>query len=361
MLSIAVAFCFIAVSVCFYFNNETVIKNENRFVTQFPSLPKKISTSELRHFFSRLTMFYNDNFPFRTEIIQKNRELFPSMKTETATNANVIAGKNGWLFLGNTYDRTIDKLTGKFRYYETLNPKRSIKRRLAFYNDIAQNILAANKKLIFMIAPNKSSVYPEFLPDTVIPAPAPFHEGLVRKMREQGLTVYYPRKELLSAKSKGLLYFVTDTHWNNLGAFTAFIKLMHDNFPEYRNLITEKDFTFEPVPSFPGDLLTMGNYIRDSKDFNDNFRVRYKQKELGKSSDFTEINMTAYSVTQNPEPLIGKSVWLIGDSFSGALLPYFRLTFKTTYFSSRASFNSSVPSAVNNTDFVIFECVERNF
>lgn len=361
IISIAVCSIFFGTSVLFYFNKETIIISENRYVTQFPSLPEKVSTSKLKKFFSQLSMFYNDNFPCRDKIIAATKELFPTMKTETAAQSNSIQGKDGWLFLGNAYNRTIDKLTGKFRYYETDNKKFSASGRCQYYFDQAQNILSGSKELLFLIAPNKTSIYPEFLPKEIVPAPKPFHSLLTQKMKDKGLNVYYPQKDLQAAKSKGVLYYATDTHWNSLGAYTVFMNILKQYFPEYGSLVKDSDFSFKSVPSIAGDLINIGGYVFDNQNYNDNYQAFYKNTPVSSAADFTQTNLTAYSKTENSAACIDKSIWIIGDSFSAALRPFFQQTFKTVYFTSLYEFPNFAPPYPVQADFVLYECVERNF
>lgn len=349
-------------SVLFYFNEETLIKSENRRVTAFPAFPDKFSTSKIHHFFTQLSQFYTDNFPHREKIILTLTTLIPSVKTENLSLDTVIIGQNDWLFLGNNYANTIDKLTGKLYYHDSDNKKYDTNTRYTFYKTIAETILSNSNEIFFLIGPNKSSIYPEFLPKTIIPAKKPFHEELTQKMQEEGLTVYYPLQDLLQAKEKALLYYVTDTHWNDYGAFIAFIHLLYQIDPSFCKTIQEEDFSFIPAKSFAGDLINIGNLIYNDKNYQDNFDVFYRNIPIKTiNSEEKENNGIKIIQSTNPNALINKTVWIIGDSFSVALRPYFFFFFNTVYFTHKNDFHSSADFSDIHADYVIYETVERNF
>lgn len=361
--------CFICIftiflSATFYFNKQTVIESENRFVTAFPQLPEKYSTSKIKHFFKQLSSFYTDNFPNREKIILTLTALIPSIKSENLSYDNVIIGKDDWLFLGNNDNNTVDKLTGKLYYHDTDYKKFDTTTRYNYYKNIADKILTQNKSIFFLIGPNKSSVYPEFLPNKIIPAAKPFHAALTQKMQEEGLNLYYPREDIIQAKSKDFLYFVTDTHWNNYGAFIAFINLLPQLDSSFSSILKKEDISFEPLQSIRGDLSKMGNFIFKEKDYHDNFKPLYKNTPLTTPHAVeTENKETSVKHIYNPDALTDKTVWIIGDSFSIALQQYFTLFFKNYYFVHNNTFN---PSAMKDykeihADYVIFEYVERRF
>lgn len=359
--------CFVCILIfflasTFFYNKQTVIKSENRYVTTFPQLPQKISTSKIKQYFRQVSEFYNDNFPNREEIILTLTAFIPSIKNENISYDKVVIGKDGWIFLGNNYNKTIDKLTGKIYYHNSDNKKYDTNTRCIYYRTIAEKILKHNKEIFFLIGPNKSSIYPEFLPKTVKPAQKTFHDELTQRMRQEGLTIYYPQQDLLQAKEKALLYYVTDTHWNNYGAFIVFINLLSQIDPNFCKVIKEEDFSFIPVKSFAGDLINIGNLIFNDKNYQDNFDVFYKNIPIPTlNSAEKENNGVKIIQSTNPHALINKTVWIIGDSFSVALRPYFSFFFKTMYFMHRNDFHSFADYSDIHADYVIYESVERDF
>lgn len=361
--------CFVCIlififSITFYFNKQTIIKSENRYVTTFPELPQKISSSIIKKYFIQLSQFYTDNFPNREKIILTLTTLIPSIKKENFSYDTVVVGKNDWLFIGNKNSRTIEKLTGKLYYHDSHSKNYNTITRYNHYKNIADKILSQNKSLFFLVGPNKSTIYPEFLPDKLIPAPKPFHEQLLKKMQAEGLNIYYPCQDLLDAKKDAVLYYISDSHWNHYGAFIAFINLIPQLDPNLSSIIKKENFSFKKLKSHGGDLIVLGNFVFKEKDYNDNFEPLYKNAPLT-IPNAKQINdaQTGLKHVINPDALIDKTVWVIGDSFSLALDTFFSFCFQNYY---HIHINNFDPSSIEKykdiqADYVIFEFVERKF
>lgn len=350
-------------SLTFYFNHQPIIDSENRIRTTFPELPQKFSTSKIHQFFTQLTNFYNDNFPNREKIILTFNSLLSSTKTNNI--ALVVTGEDDWLFLGNNYAHTIDKLTGKFYYHNTSNANQDLTKRYNYYREIFNKLSAHSAKIIFLIGPNKTSIYPEYLPKHIIPAPQPFHEQLTQKMKQEGINVYYPRQDLLEAKKNALLYFMTDSHWNYYGAFIAYIHLISQFDTAFDDIIKKEDFSFKAIKRYPGDIVKIGNLLFDNKDYQDNFRPFYKNHPVKtREHVFTgrKLNPPIKEYSDD-NALTNKTLLVVGDSFANALAPYFSLTFKNWYFIHRNDFNKISPAQLTAVpaDFILYETVERSF
>ena len=74
------------------------------------------------------------------------------------------------------------------------------------------------------------AVYPEYLPDDVVTVAERPVLQLIEYLREQGskAEIIYPLDELVAHKQHDLVYIKTDSHWNELGAFVAYKRLMRD-------------------------------------------------------------------------------------------------------------------------------------
>ncbi len=131
----------------------------------------------------------------------------------------VIIGKNGWLYLGDKHNITI-----------------TVKRRgaMAWNMEIAKRIGLATKSweqwlklkgvrlYQVMLAPDKDTIYPEFLPDWAQPAANSATDALLANVSRE---IYLDtRPALRAAKSQFSepLYYKTDSHWNQLGSWVAF-------------------------------------------------------------------------------------------------------------------------------------------
>ena len=135
----------------------------------------------------------------------------------------VLIGRDGWLFLQRDTNDVVGQHTGRVRMGR--------ERRHAWREILAQRMSWAKRfgiVWVTLIAPDKESVYPEYLPPEIVPSHRrPVHE-LLDVARSVGAPVLYPVEELVAAKDQGPLYFPTDTHWTHRGAYVAYRALCRE-------------------------------------------------------------------------------------------------------------------------------------
>ncbi|MDR0828077.1 MAG: acyltransferase family protein [Desulfovibrio sp.] len=275
-------------------------------------------------------------------------------------------GNDGWLFLGNDYDSCLDKLTGEISPAITAHSESSSSSIIALlkqYDGI--------KKIIF-IGPNKSTIYPEHLPTDIRPSSHRYISPILQKFQESGIDVFDPTEVLLKAKNDKLLYYRTDTHWNNFGAYLAVQGLlMHLDFtPE----MIDKAFgnlDFTSGPPHNGDLINIGKFELKAV-AGDNFvpvwRLPHGDLTLIESNGAQKSLPSLASVgpgldtpirIMNPNAAGNLKVWIFGDSFSVAASPFFNAMFAETLYLHRGS--KSLLLEGSPPDLIIYEGVERDF
>jgi len=81
---------------------------------------------------------------------------------------------------------------------------------------------------VFVVAPDKPAIYPEFLPVSLRRAAGPSRtDQLVAMLRARStVTVVDLRQGLLEAKARGRVYHRTDSHWNDPGAAVAYRQIV---------------------------------------------------------------------------------------------------------------------------------------
>ncbi len=269
-------------------------------------------------------------------------------------------GKNDWLFLGNAYDDTVAKM----RLAITPNRK-TIRSTVARFSKLAETAAEYNIPVVLIVGPNKSSIYPEYLPDQFVPSPQKYSSFFLEKLRKiPNLTVYDPTADLLERKqSEGLLYWMTDTHWNAKGAFltyTGFAKLFGLPVPDIR---------FRQGMPHKGDLIDISKQEDFPLHAGDNWEIVWKNRpvltEEAISDTISESFGPLVSVT-NPQPLSDKYIWIIGDSFNHALRPYFNAVFsKTRYIGHWSKKLEQLPSELKKADrkpdMIVVIRAERSF
>ncbi|HEY2980281.1 MAG TPA: hypothetical protein VGJ22_03795 [Anaerolineales bacterium] len=90
--------------------------------------------------------------------------------------------------------------------------------------------------LLVVVPPNKNTIYPERVPPQIpILGEASSLDQLVAYLHEHGKTqILDLRPTLRAARAQQEIYYATDTHWNDYGAFAAYEEILtalRDQFP----------------------------------------------------------------------------------------------------------------------------------
>ena len=137
--------------------------------------------------------------------------------------ADALIGKNGWLYLCNDTNGCLEQYQGlrtfaesDLRYY-----CRVLEKRRAIY-------AALGIPYIFVVAPNKETIYPENLPDGLQKDPdgTPYERLLAYTADHSDFEIVDLRKDLRNEKERARIYHRHDTHWNHLGAYSAYRTIM---------------------------------------------------------------------------------------------------------------------------------------
>lgn len=188
---------------------------ENRSSASKPTL----TTENYELFPKAYDTYYNDNIPFRNQLIRLNSSIDYFLFNQSP-NKNVVIGKDGWLFYCDNKDANpVEQSLGYWHFTEEQLQK------------IAENLTTVQRILnshgiefVLFIAPNKETIYKEKLPDYYkVKTAYTSTDQLVDYLHEQTtIRVIYPKKELLAAKEEQrdiYLYHKLDTHWNSAGAY----------------------------------------------------------------------------------------------------------------------------------------------
>jgi len=230
--------------------------NENRRLAEVPVLPRTFK--DAGRYTDRWLNFYRDHFGLRNTLIRAVAlSRFHGMSADT--NGSVIIGKDGWLFYRPDGDRDLISFRGmnplseeELTAWQTLLEKR--------------NAWLASRgiPLLVVMPPDKQTIYPEYLPPEYERVrPQSRLDQLVERLRQTHSPVQFLdlRSALLAAKPTGILYHLTDTHWNDSGAFVGYrviISAVKAMLPKW-NIIprTRDDFVKGPVHREIGDLARM--------------------------------------------------------------------------------------------------------
>ena len=239
--------------------------------------------------------------------------------------------------------------------------------------------VSPNTKLIYLIAPNHSTIYPETIPDWMqkmkVPGMLSRLEVMSKVMADSDVTFIDLTDYLRSKKNDGeydefRLYNKTDSHWTELGAYYAYEYLMNEviskDFPAVKAIpLSEFEVFSKDVPG--GDLvywhLRLNTEIcRESGVF-----VRPKTFEFITGYDkpltvyLADNDLTKKANTYYQENDELPTAVVYRDSYSTNLYNFLPQHFsKIVYNEMHAQSISYAQIALEQPDYVIFECVERH-
>jgi hypothetical protein len=353
----------ISLPLLFMDRKSTVSEKENRVLAVFPNLVEsalkndgKIDAENTKNIPQLLDNYINDRFGFRHSIVSLANTLNWISKT---INGYVIRGKDGWFFYTKPDD---GNNIGDFLKKNLLTDVEigqfieNIEKRLAWCN-------SNDIEFIFLIAPNKHNVYPEYYPfvrPEGITRTGQIMAALPDKLKN---IVIYPLDHIIQNKTNGLpLYFETDTHWNMAGAYCAFnilFKRIKQIFPN--TTFQDIQFITDIRYDFSGDLLLMSgltNYRRTIPDMRPlagwESYYQYTEKKDWNGGGFSTV------IIKNDNRLLPRAI-IFRDSFCKFLEPFVSTQFSSAEYYWR-SFAESDKNYIleNKPDIIIWEVIERS-
>jgi hypothetical protein len=190
---------------------------ENRTLAEWPKL--EATWPSMAAFPAGATAWFEDHFAFRYPLVRlAGRIRYFGLGVSPA--ATVVKGRERWLFYAD--DAGLDDYlrTTPFEPKALEDWRESLVR--------SQRWLAAQGiAFVFTIEPDKHVLYPELLPATLKPSAEPARvDQLLGALEGSGVVAVDPRPVLRAGKSRERLYEMTDTHWNERGAFLAYQQLV---------------------------------------------------------------------------------------------------------------------------------------
>ena len=252
-----------------YIDFSSIVSREKRILAKSADLfvDGRINNAFGRHF----DEWFKDRFSMRDVIIDAYNNLQNRINQKFERNG-VIIGKNNWLFHGRTKN-----FTGKDKYSEAELElmKKNLQKLKEFCNK-------HNIKLYIMISAYKHHIYPEYYPDAVKRTSDIDRVDLIKDYLDKSgldLNLIYLKHPLMAEKekTKEWLYFKTDHHWTDRGAFASYqalMKMITRDFPDVKP-VSEKDY-----------ILTKGKKVRAECDRTFYDGVQYSQLNLKDESAF---------------------------------------------------------------------------
>ena len=333
-----------------FFKNDA--KLEKRSLAKLPSY---LSNGRLNLDFSdQFEAWANDHLPLRAHLLTVSNQIRGELLQ--GQTSNVIVGQDGWLFFASEAPD----------YLGTNALSEDQIRAMAVTLSLLQEQTEKNGgHFLFVPVPNKSSVYPEYMPDRYQKSASSNLTRLSAVLPEYGVPFADLLTLLTDRKDEGL-YHRRDSHWNYRGALLACDSILTGlgrSHPVYEGApetvrqdwkgdldqlllpaggtldaqvyydIAHADFTFTRPQNVRDPQAQLKNFMSDKEDHDDFFS-------------------TANNALQD-----GSHLFMARDSFGRALLPYMIDNYETATF--RRTDAPDLTELEAGTD-VVFEIAERN-
>jgi len=210
---------------------------ENRTLAAWPQL--RWDAASLRALPEQLTRYFEDHFAFRARLVRWQAIVRLDV-LGVSPSASVIKGRDGWLFYADD---------GAMQDYAEAPPFTGVELEVWRHTlqDISDWLRGQGIAYLFVIAPDKHVIYPEYMPHTIRRAAVSRIDQLVSDLRQHStVRVLDLRPSLLASKSRERLYHRTDTHWNDRGAFVGYQSIVDALSEENPTLHSASHSAFEP-------------------------------------------------------------------------------------------------------------------
>lgn len=259
----------------------------------------------------------------------------------SADESKAVVGKDGYLFLGNGFGQVIDKTRGVYAYTDA-----DVKRWLERISKLRAWYRSRGIAFLFVVAPNKHSVYDDKLPRYIRYAEGrTLTDTLEKVTRAQDIPLLNLTETLRAKKNDASLFFRTDTHWNAYGAYLGYLATIRTLNRLYDTRIPILSCRAEPLTVYgAGDLarqLKIDTFLdrfreREYRFFCDGNRSkRIKRGRISNAGGMIPYGprKKAYfnQFSYNPDAAVNAKLLYICDSFGLANTSFYEQTFSTVW------------------------------
>jgi len=295
-----------------------------------------------------------DAFPMRRTLIETYDQVkFSGLRD--STSSLVIRGTNGWLYLGSA----------EREYLAGAPSDDAIAHLAAVYAARARWCAERGIHYVFLLAPNKSTIYPQYLPAGVARVTRTGADRLLPMLKARGVRVVDVRAALVEASRRGDVYTHADTHWNDAGAYLAYRAIVASlAFAGVRDTIAPLTIR-QHVDAGDGDLLRLSGVAGRIQNQWRHFDFPRRARDVAPPAYANDPDLALYTpaATVVDDRSLPVAV-AFGDSFMAQIQPFFAESFRRTVFMHQtttltAQFDRHALEA-ESPKVVIQEIVERN-
>jgi len=317
LIGFLIFICFPAVNTVINILPDTE-SSENRRLKKF----KEIFEFEAEEVSDFLDQYLIDHLSIRNRMIKFYNQLNIFVFRSSPVSIKAVVGKNGWFFMAGEEIKTYNG-TELFSENELMEFKDEMLRR--------QKIIESyGGKMLFAIVPNKSNIYPEYMPEHIVKANnVGYGKQLLKYLQENNLPVIDLYSPLTEAKKFNETYYHTDNHWNDYGAFVASNVILEEitkYFPGV-NVLDLNSYPIKKEKEKPGNIAKMFSIENETVEYNyiptPEIGFKSTEKKLNKykaPEGFVYAEEFEFTRYRNNDSL--PSVLIIRDSFGKKPFPY---------------------------------------
>lgn len=347
------------------FGQKTVFSfTEKRLLTTFPSIPNNLS--QVQRFSSDIDSYLNDHFGFREWMIYRYQREIRKRFKDVPTMKKALKGTNDWYFI--TTNHSLEDFTGR-----QLLSTNDLNKWVETYRAKQRWLEKQGIRYLFIVTPSKMTIYGEFLGEPWLSRKGRTRLSQLKSaLEESDKSSFLDLSPTLARKARDeTLYFKSDTHWNQYGAYLGYLTIAEKIESLFAGSRFKKDFTFsktitrrcEKENKNCGDVTDM---ILDYDSFDESFKVvdEFSRCAVDQKHDYNFSNLN----TSISDYYIAKTckskelkVLVFRDSFFEALEPYFSENCKEVIYLWKSYDQKNVEEllAVFKPDIVIEEKGER--
>lgn len=302
-------------------------EEEKRDPAAFPARPH--SLKELREYPRLFDAWLQDHFGFRVPMIRAHsRLLYFGLKT--SPSPKVVLGKDGWLYYNGLMAGDGDPVAD-FRGTKPLSAYQ-LERWRWMFQDESDWFAEHGIRFLLALIPGKEGVYPEHVPDWMTRVYSQTTlEQLASHLAGKCSFAYTNLLPTVVAASKTeRAYWVTDTHWNEFGAWHGYrgiIAQVAEWYPAV-TVPTEDQFKIGYGDYYAGDLAQM-MYLR--ADLREHMIYMTSKTPLQATQQLLGDRELPDLVTTVADTNLPRTV-IFRDSFTEYMIPYLSEHFSTAFY-----------------------------
>ncbi len=314
-------------------------------------------TGKLNKIIRKVESAYNNNFGLRNLLIRVNSSINLNIFNVPSTD-RVVLGEEGWLYYGIDEGRNV---TDQFRGIVKFTNEELEKIRINL--EEKRNWLESKGiPFILIITPDKESIYPEYYNKIYkrVSDETRLDQLLKYLNNNSDIHVIDLREELIRRKSQERLYYVTDSHWNEYGAYYGY-KVLIEEIGKHISISKPKAIEeFNIVKDYReaggGDLANMLSLPKKYPE--EHILLQPKIPRESKPFIDYDYKLIRGAVMKNEDNNLPRLL-IFRDSFTVALGPFISEHFSEAVYQWDQYFDSSLVKEVK-PDIIVQQVVERN-